>query len=135
VDGVALDAVVADTDVCIDFLRGAAPGADAIEDWLRSGRLRITAITAFELRLGADFETRAATMAALLRPRTIPLDLHAALLAGHVASALRTQGRSIGMADTLVAGVCLSRDLPLATRNEKHFGRVEGLRLRSIDPR
>jgi predicted nucleic acid-binding protein len=32
------------------------------------------------------------------------------------------------MADCLQAGICLNFDLPLATRNRKHFTRVEGLR-------
>lgn len=129
----ALGVVVVDTDVCIDFLRGAEPGAEAVERWLRDGRLRVTAVTAFELRLGADFIRRSSAITTLLHRRTIPLDVQAALAAGDAATSLRTRGRPIGIADTLVAGVCLSRDLPLATRNLRHFGEVEGLRLEPLD--
>jgi tRNA(fMet)-specific endonuclease VapC len=37
------------------------------------------------------------------------------------------------MADCLQAGICLRFDLPLATRNHKHFERVAGLRLYDVD--
>lgn len=130
----ALGVIVADTDICIDFLRGADPGASAVERWLRDGRLRMTAVTAFELRLGADLIHRSAEIAALLQRRTIPLDVHAALAAGRAAVDLRERGRPIGVGDTLVAGVCLSRELPLATRNVRHFGQVTGLQLQALDP-
>jgi predicted nucleic acid-binding protein len=39
----------------------------------------------------------------------------------------------IGLADILSAGICLSNNLPLLTRNVEHFNRVEGLRLVSPD--
>ncbi|HMB53926.1 MAG TPA: type II toxin-antitoxin system VapC family toxin, partial [Thermoanaerobaculia bacterium] len=42
---------------------------------------------------------------------------------------LESKGRGIGMADYLIAGVCLCRDAALWTRNRKHFERVSGLRL------
>ncbi len=41
----------------------------------------------------------------------------------------RAGDEDIGLADRLQAGICLNFDLPLATRNRKHFDRVEGLRL------
>lgn len=45
-DDVALGVAVADTDVCLDFLRAADLGAAAIEGGLRDGRMRMTAVTA-----------------------------------------------------------------------------------------
>ncbi|HZJ51969.1 MAG TPA: hypothetical protein VFF07_14280 [Actinomycetota bacterium] len=49
--------LVADTDVILEFLRGRDPGSTVRNLFLR-GHLRITAVTAFELRLGADFFDR-----------------------------------------------------------------------------
>jgi tRNA(fMet)-specific endonuclease VapC len=46
---------------------------------------------------------------------------------------LRREGRDIGFADCLQAGICLDWDLPFATRNTEHFGRVDGLRLFDVD--
>ena len=64
--------------------------------------------------------------------RTLPVSLPAALRAGEVAAQLRARGEPSGFADCLQAGVCLHHDLPLATRNQRHFGRVDGLQL--LDP-
>jgi predicted nucleic acid-binding protein len=36
------------------------------------------------------------------------------------------------MADCLQAGTCLRFDLPFATRNRKHFERIDGLRLEPV---
>lgn len=121
--------VVVDTDLVIDFLRGKGPGVPLVRELVAGHRLRVTAITAFELRVGADFLARRDDILRLVRSRTFPLDSRSALRAGDVAAALRRDGQDIGMADCLQAGICLNFDLPLATRNRKHFQRVDGLRL------
>lgn len=89
----------------------------------------MTAITAFELRLGADFLPRGDEIMQLIVNRTVPLDLTSALRAGEVFATLTSKGTGIGMADCMLAGICLRHDLPLATRNSRHFERVEGLQL------
>ncbi len=121
--------VVADTDVVIDFLRGKGPGVPLVRELIISHRLRVTAITAFELRVGADFLARRDDVLRLVHSRTFPLDSRSALRAGELAATLRGAGQDIGLADCLQAGICLNYDLPFATRNHKHFDRVEGLRL------
>lgn len=121
--------VVADTDLLIDFLRARGPGASVVRELVSQRRLRLTALTAFELRVGTDFLLRQSEIIRLFRARTLELDLASAVLAGEVATALRASGRPIGLADCLQAGICLRHHLPLATRNIKHFGRVAGLEL------
>lgn len=123
------DLLIADTDLIIDFLRGRGVGAELVESSLRSGALRMTAVTAFELRLGADFLGRQRAIEAFMKRRTLPLDGAAALLAGEVYTTLERSGDRIGVPDALIAGTCLRFDLPLATRNLRHFGRVPRLRL------
>jgi tRNA(fMet)-specific endonuclease VapC len=124
--------VVVDTDLVIAFLRGKGPGAVLVRELIGGHRLRLTAITAFELRIGTDFLPRRDDILRLARSRTFPLDPTSALRAGGVAATLRAAGQEIGMADCLQAGICLNFDLPFATRNRKHFDRVEGLRLFDI---
>lgn len=121
--------LIADTDLVVDFLRGAGEGAELVESSLRSGVLRLSAVTAFELRLGADFLSRRKAIDALLRRRTLPLDGAAALLGGEIYARLERAGEHIGVHDALIAGICRRFDLPLATRNIRHFGRVRSLRL------
>jgi tRNA(fMet)-specific endonuclease VapC len=123
------EAVIVDTDMLIDYLRGKGAGAALVRSLLAERRLRLTVISGFELRIGSDFLDRQRDIMRLFRSRTLAFDLRAALYAGQVAAALRERGEAIGFADCLQAGVCLRHELPLATRNHKHFSRVEGLRL------
>jgi predicted nucleic acid-binding protein len=46
---------------------------------------------------------------------------------------LRSHGIRIPTADTLIAGVALARGLPLITRNRRHFARIPGLELVSLE--
>lgn len=121
--------VVVDTDLVIDFLRGKGAGTTLVRELIAGHRFRVTAVTAFELRVGADFTERRSDIMRLVGSRTFPLDPASALRAGEVATVLRQAGQGIGLADCLQAGICLNFDLPLATRNRKHFERVEGLNL------
>jgi tRNA(fMet)-specific endonuclease VapC len=125
--------VVVDTDLVIDFLRSTGPGAPLVRELIVGHRLRVTAITAFELRVGTDFLARRDEILRLVQSRTFPLDTGSALRAGEVAATLRAAGQDIGMADCLQAGICLKFDLPFATRNHKHFSRIPGLRLVDIN--
>ena len=124
--------VIADTDLLIDFLRGEGAGVDAIRCRLQDGTLRFTAVTAFELRVGADFLRRELTIARLLAGRTLPLDIEAALHAGAIAADLGARGEPIGVADTLQAGIARRFGLPFATRNTRLFARVPGLRVEAV---
>jgi tRNA(fMet)-specific endonuclease VapC len=127
------DLVVVDTDLVIDFLGGKGPGSILVRELITGHRLRVTAVTAFELRVGTDFLARRDDILRLVASRTFPLDPGSALRAGEVAATLHAAGQDIGMADCLQAGICLKFDLPFATRNRKHFERVEGLRLVDIN--
>ncbi len=121
---------IADSDVLIDALRGHAEAVEAVERGLRAGTLATTSISVFELRSGAgDAEVRDATERLLDALEILPFDEAAAERAAGVRSALESRGEGIGMADYLIAGICLARSADLLTRNRKHFERVDGLKL------
>jgi len=92
----------------------------------------LTAVTAFELRVGSDFGRRERSIARLLAGRTLPFDIEGALHAGAIWSELTARGEGIGLADTLQAGIARRFGLPLATRNTRHFEQVAGLRLQPL---
>ena len=120
---------IADTDVLIDFLRGAGQ-AERVHIELDTGRLCTTAVTAFELWAGARSPQQVAVVETLLGALTIlPLDVSGARRAGEVRRELERTGISIGMADSLIAGITLEHGAILITRNRKHYQRVPGLRL------
>ncbi|MEX1258967.1 MAG: type II toxin-antitoxin system VapC family toxin [Gemmatimonadota bacterium] len=122
--------IVADSDVLIDALRGRSPFRERVALELKTGALATTAITAFELRSGARSERAAAQVDELLGALVIlPFDEGAAVRAAEVRRALESAGNPIGMADYLIAGICLERAALLLTRNREHFERVAGLSL------
>ena len=120
--------IVADTDVLIDYLRGEGPLADRVAFELEHG-LATTVVTAFELWAGAvGSKKRERAVDTLLEALTIlPLDAEGARCAASLRRDLETAGRSIGMADSLIAGMCVHRRAVLITRNRAHFERVANL--------
>jgi predicted nucleic acid-binding protein len=120
---------IADTDVLIDYLAGKGE-ADAVERVLRRGALSTTVITRFELLSGAKSSKQLARLVQLLGAvPSIPLDAAAADAASEIRRSLDQSGNTIGMADSLIAGIVISNGGSLLTRNRRHFERVPGLEL------
>jgi tRNA(fMet)-specific endonuclease VapC len=119
---------VVDTDVLVDYLRGRGPGAELLARLGRGG-YRVTAVSAFELALGAAHRLDPRPVQALLDAPTLALTPRGGLLGGEALARLRGDGRGIDVRDALQAGVCLDADLPLVTRNIRHFERVPRLRV------
>lgn len=125
--------IVADSDVLIDALRGQEPARGRLAIELSTGQLATTTISVFELTSGARTAAEREKVEHLLGPLTIlTLDRRAAKVAGDVRRQLEAKGTGIGMADYLVAGICLARSALLLTRNRSHFERVPGLKLSQI---
>jgi tRNA(fMet)-specific endonuclease VapC len=120
---------IADTDVLIDFLQGQDE-AERVGVELKTGRLCVTVISAFELWAGANNARQMSMVEILLAAVTVlPLDDPAARRAAEIQRKLKQGGESIGMADSLIAGIALEQNAILITRNLKHFQRVPGLKL------
>jgi predicted nucleic acid-binding protein len=122
--------MIADSDVLIDFLRDRDPWAGRIELEIKTGHLATTAINSFELLSGAKRAADQETVSRLLAVLTVlGVTPEASERAAVVRRALESQGQGIGMADYLIAGVCLANGGVLLTRNLDHFGRVPDLKL------
>jgi len=127
--------IVADTDVLIDYLNDHGVGATRIARALADEDLRTTAITRFELLSGARTPSREKRVVEFLAAiPTLPLDEEAADTAARVRRELDELGLGIGEADSLIAGIVLQNSAILLTRNRKHFERVRGLHLGSLEP-
>ena len=121
---------VADTDVLIDFLAGSEPAAEWVASELERGSLLTTVITRFELLSGARNARQENSIRQLLDAvPALELDDEAADKAAEVRRSLDRLGASIGMADSLIAGIVLVHNAVLLTRNRRHFERVPELRL------
>jgi len=122
-------APVLDSDVLIDYLRGAGPGRDLLLEIGPTLAFRITAVTAFELSLGRGYAREPAPADALMAAPCLTLTRAAALRAGALLRELRASGRAIDVRDAMQAGICLEAGAPLVTRNTRHFARVPGLQV------
>ena len=122
--------IIADTDVLIDYLAGSQPATDQVSAYAESDGLQTSAVTCYELLSGARYGKHGEAVRRLVGAiPVLPLDREAATRAADVRQRLARGGVSIGMADSLIAGIALVNGLPLLTRNRKHFENVEGLRL------
>jgi tRNA(fMet)-specific endonuclease VapC len=120
--------IVADTDVLIDFLGGHNPAAARVALELERGQLTTTAVNRFELLAGVRSTRQDRLVRDLLAAlATLPLDQNSADAAARVRRSLEAAGTVIGMADSLIAGIVLTNEGVLLTRNRRHFDRVEGL--------
>jgi tRNA(fMet)-specific endonuclease VapC len=123
---------VLDSDVLIDYLRGAGPGSDLVDALSAELSFRVTAVTAFELALGRGYARNPAPVDALLAAPCLGLTREAALRAGVLLRDLRADGAGIDIRDAMQAGICLEAGAPLITRNIRYFARVP--RLQAIEP-
>ena len=121
--------IIADSDVLIDFLRGRGEAARvAIE--IQSRSFGTTAVTAFEIRSGARTARQTSAVETLLDAMTVlPFGPEEARIAAQVRQQVESQGQPIGMADYMIAAICMATSGVLLTRNLKHFERVKGLKI------
>ncbi len=111
--------VLVDTDVFVDHLRGAAA--------IRVGRHRLhySVITRAELFAG---NTATNLASQLLAPfRELPVDRGVAERAGRIVREF-----DVRLPDAIIAATALEHGLTLSSRNRKDFGRIRGLRFRSL---
>jgi tRNA(fMet)-specific endonuclease VapC len=125
--GVLAGGPVLDSDVLIDYLRGAGPGHDLVRALVQGTGYRVTAVTAFELALGRSYRENPRPVHALLAAPLLTLTRKAGLRGGALLGELRRRGEAIGVRDAMQAGICLEAETTLVTRNVARFDRVPGL--------
>jgi predicted nucleic acid-binding protein len=138
-------AVVLDTDTLSELSRGNAIVVRRARAYLvEFGRLTITAVTVFErlrgyniaIGSGKPYELQLRAFRALVASCVVlPFDGDAASSAAQIWSACsRKQRQQLG--DILIAGVAVSRQATLATRNRRDFerlARAAGITLNLVD--
>lgn len=125
-----------DTSFLIDYLREAKSGesgpAMALLEGARGSAFGVSIHAACELYVGVERcarpERERATVTSLLSRLDLvhPVGLFAPTF-GKLAAHLQQQGEMIGPMDLLIATAAICADVPLVTRNEKHFRRIPGL--------
>ncbi len=125
--------VIADTDVVIDFFSGIETAASTVANLILKDGLALTSVTVFELYAGITGKKRLKQIDDLVSIMPVyPLEKKDAETAARVYSGLRKAGKLIGNQDILIAGICITQDIPLFTRNTAHFSRISRLKLFSF---
>jgi tRNA(fMet)-specific endonuclease VapC len=127
--------IVIDTDLLIDLLRNqnqATAFITKLEE--KNYILSTTAVNIFELYHGAhkslESEKNLKAIHVLVSRLSIfPLTSKAAQKAGHIYAQLERQGTPVGLRDTLIAAIALTRGCSVATRNQAHFSRISDLEI------
>jgi predicted nucleic acid-binding protein len=117
-----LSAILLDTDILIDHLRGHRRLDLANPAWT------ISAVTRCELFSGRNADEMRLSRV-LDGLDELPVDRAIAQAAGRI----RRAGQ-LHVADALIAATALEHGMPIMTRNRRHFERVPGLTLHAPEP-
>lgn len=126
---------VIDTDLLIDLLRNQKQATAFIAKLEEKNYvLATTAINVFKLHHGAhkseESERNLQAINVLVsRLSILPLTSKSAQKAGHIYAKLERQGQPIGLRDTLIAAIAITRGCNVATRNRTHFSRISDLEI------
>lgn len=125
--------MIVDTDVLIYLMQGE----DRTEQRVRSLEdddvsLGISSVTLYELHHSiervSDPDDRRREIDWVLGTReTYPADATVMKKAGRIDGRLASDGRAIGMADTIIGATALVHERAVLTRNVEHFERIDGL--------
>ena len=133
--------IILDTNVVSEVLR---PHPDAgVLSWIADHlhEVGITSITVAELSLGVEIlpeghkkirlQRNLGMLFADYQTSVADFDREAAQLYGVLIAKRRSSGHPLNTEDAMIAAICLSQDMALATRNVKDF---DGLGLTIINP-
>lgn len=130
---------IIDTDILIDLLRNKKEAVALLADLQEKNYvLCTTVINEFELHLGAHKsrypqKNLQATDKLLSRLVILPLTRKSAQKAGHIYAELQTKGQTIGLRDTLIVAIALTREFSITTRNTEHFKKIDDLKMVSLE--
>jgi predicted nucleic acid-binding protein len=114
--------IVVDSTFLIDHIRGERAAVDRFRVMYERGETPVaTAIVVAEVRTGL-LDSAVGVLAALLGPMEfVQPGVETAMLAGQWRADLRRRGRSLSLADALIAASAFHLDAAVLTRNVRDF--------------
>ncbi|MDO8723563.1 MAG: type II toxin-antitoxin system VapC family toxin [Syntrophales bacterium] len=123
-----MPAVLIDTDVAIDFLRGEAYAQPLISGLWRQGRTVLSVLTVYELTAGMREKERGHTLDFIGACNIEEVSKDIAVKAGDLYRQYRAKGITLTSLDCLIAATALVKGHKIVTRNVGHYPQ-EGLLL------
>lgn len=123
----AMSHYLIDTGLLLRHVRGQRSATRALRGLGQMGRLAISTITRLEVHAGMRPNERYATARLLSRFVTFDVDRDIADRAGDLVREQAARGKSLGIADAVIASTAIARGLTLITYNYAHFQDLPGL--------
>lgn len=129
--------VCLDTDIIIDYLKETEETNDLIKKlYLKFDEIVTTAITSYELLVGVEYiqgRDRIKVENILNDIDVLPFSKEVSRESAKVAAELKKSGKQIGIADLLIAGICIHTGSYLLTKNIEHFSRIKNLQILELN--
>ena len=127
-----------DTDMCSYAIRGVSAALDVKLATARPDSLAISSVTRAELVFGLEKRGNPRALSRLVhhfldRIAVMPWDADAADQFARLRAQLERNGTPIGTFDTMIAGHALALKATLVTNNQKHFQKVQALKVENWD--
>jgi tRNA(fMet)-specific endonuclease VapC len=129
--------VIVDTNVLIRIMQDNEAAVQKVGD-LESQHvpLRVSSVSLFELHHSIDrvdnpLERRRQIETVLESKPTHPANSTVMKKAGRIDGRLTSEGRAIGMGDTVIAATALVHEEPVLTENVRHFERIDDIEVES----
>ena len=129
-----MNRVLIDTDILSYYFKGDKIVVENFEKYLEYYDLiEISLITYYEIVSGL-FAKNALKQLSIFddfvtENLVIPMTEKSARISSELYSTLRQNGSIVDDIDLLIAGIAIENDMILVTNNEKHFGRIPGLKI------
>ena len=128
--------VCLDSDIIIDVLRNEKKIVEKIMRLRETILLTTTSINTFELFKGSfytrDEEEKSGIMKFLIGIKLLSFNFKASKKAAEIFEILRNKGKSMELADIMIASIAITNNESLLTKNTRHFSKIPELKLESF---
>jgi predicted nucleic acid-binding protein len=122
--------MVVDTSVFIDYLRAKDKKNTELYRIPKSKRIYISAVTLYELLMGATDKKKQADVKILTDDIVVlPFDEEVSVKASEIYHNLKKVNKMIEFRDIFIGATCLVHKLSIKTTNKAHFARIKSLEI------
>jgi tRNA(fMet)-specific endonuclease VapC len=128
-----MERALIDTDILSYFLKGDPAVVKNVEDYLEHYNvLEISIITYYEIMSGLlakNANNQLIVFESFIAENlVVPLSENSVKISSGLYAALRQSGNTVDDIDLLIAGIAIENGMILITNNNRHFGRIHGLK-------
>ena len=122
--------MVADTGIFIEHLRAKDKLSTTLYKMSENSGLYVYAVTVYELYMGATSGDKEKDVRVIIENfTTLPFTDAIAQKAAELYHKLRLSNQMIEFRDIFIAATCIVHELPIVSLNNKHFKRIDGLKI------